>query len=354
MPLDLSVIRGPLAEDDLEAIAATYGSGVDSRYASPDFCRILFNENPIGYSYHAFVREGRRVVGHYAVIPMRTRARGSTVISGKGEALYLAEPYRKRTIATPAGDVLAGLAMMNALHERVLSEGIAVIHSITTPGVGVILRMQGFRMLKLSLDQLHFLITPPELRQSSRAQAYLARVTCAGQRTLLAAARTALRLAAAPPIEVNAAAYTDQHLAALAATDTGSGTTWAISRDPQNLMWMKRLGRLEVVSISGRPEHFAVMVKGHRSELLLWRVPAGDRRSGLSIVCGLLAGCVRDRAGVVSIPRLLASEGGPSLRFPLHVLGFFPKRIPISLLTKSTDDFYLKGGNVEFSRLFSV
>ena len=354
MPLHLSVSRGPLADEALDAIVATYGTAVDSRYASRDFCRVLFNENPIGYSYHAFVRDGDRVVGHYAVIPMRARARGSTVISGKGEALFLAEPYRRIPIATPAGDVLAGLAMMKALHERALADGVAVIHSVTTPGVAIILRMQGFRQLKLSLDQLHFLITPRGGTRRNLSRALFSRLLIVLQRSLLAAARAALRLTAAPSIDVNPAAYADRHLSVLAATDADSRATWAISRDLETLEWMKRAGRLEIVSIAGRPEHFAVMTKGQRRELLLWKVPAGSKRSGLAIACGLLMASVRDRARVVSITRRLAAEGGPSLRFALRMLGFFPNRILTAVYAKSADDFYLQSANLDFSRLFNL
>jgi hypothetical protein len=352
MPLNLSLTRGPLAEEALDAIVATYGT-VDPRYASRDFCRVLFNENPIGYSYHAFVRDGDRVVGHYSVIPMRVRARGATVVSGKGEALFLAPPYRATAIVTPAGDVLAGIAMIKSLDERALADGITVIHGITTPAVGIILRMNGSRALKLSLDQLHFLIRAPESpRVLSRAQ--IERLLCACQRVLLAAARAALRLTAAPSIEANSSAHADQHLATLAATDADGGVTWTISRDLETLRWMKRVGRLEVVSIVGRPEHFAVMTKGDSRELLLWRVPAGARRSGLAIVCGLLMGSVRDQARIVLVTRRLAAQGGPSLRFALRMLGFFPKRIPTSIYAKSADDFFLKSANLDFSRLFNL
>src|SRR5262245_66483117 len=90
MPLTIVLERGPGSEESLDAIAATYGT-VDRRYADREFCRIVFNENPSGYSYHAFVKDGDRVVGHYAVIPIRTRSRGVLVTSGKGEALFLDE-----------------------------------------------------------------------------------------------------------------------------------------------------------------------------------------------------------------------------------------------------------------------
>ena len=352
MPLDLSVTRGPLTDEALGAIAATYGT-VDPRYASRDFCRILFNENPIGYSYHAFVRDGETVVGHYSVIPMRVRARGTTVISGKGEALFLSPPYRATPVVTPAGEVLAGIAMMKSLHDYALADGLTFIHSITSPGVGMILRMNGSRALRLSLDQVHFMVQAPKrARVLSRAQG--ARLLAGGQRVLLAATRAGLRVSAAPEVEVNSSTHEMQSLVALAGTDSGDGATWSISRDLETLKWMRRVGRLDVVSIIGRPEHFAIVTRGDSRELLLWSVPPGSRRNGLAIVCGLLSETVRQGGRVLSLSRRVVIGGGSSLRLALRLLGFYPKKIPITIYTKSRDDFYLQSATVDFSRLFNL
>ncbi len=171
---------------------------------------------------------------------------------------------------------------------------------------------------------------------------------------MLAAARAALRLTAAPATEVNPPAHADRHLSALAATDPEGGATWSISRDLETLRWLRRLGRLEIVSVAGRPDHFAVMSTGNSRELLLWNVPAGAIRSGLAVACALLGGSVRDGAQTVSTTRRLATAGGPSLGFALRLLGFLPRRTAIVIYAKSADDFYLESTNVEFSRMFNL
>jgi hypothetical protein len=351
MALKLSVLRGPLPDRGLDDIAATYGT-VDPRYASRDFLRTVFNENPFGYSYHAFVRDGDRVVGHHAVIPIRVRARGDKVASGKGEALYLDPSCRSLTVETPSGNVLAGMALMRASEDHALADGVRFVHGITSPAIGVIQRIIGSKAVKLSLDQLHFLTRDPSTgRLVSRAQ--LQRPAALIQRTLLAAARVGARLTGAPSVERNTPAHADFHLAALAATEP-RGPAWEISRDLETLKWMQRLGRLDVVSVVGRPEHFAVMTRGDSRELLLWRVPPDERRSGLAIVCGLLTASIADRARVLSVSRRLAAEAGPSLTFALRLLGFFPQRIPITIYIKSRDDYFLQSANLEFNRLINL
>jgi hypothetical protein len=352
MALALSVVRGPLPDRDLDAIAATYGAR-DARYAQRRFLSTLFNENPFGFSVHAFVRDGSEVVGHYAVIPMRVRTRGGTVMSGKGEALFLAERHRKTAVATEAGEALPGIAMLNAVHERALSDGIAFIHSITNPGVGILLRMMGFRALRLDRSERQFLPhAGPGRRLRSRASAW--RAVSAGQRLLLAGARGWLRATSGPAVEIDSPANADFHLEALAATAPTNAASWSISRDLETLRWMRRLGRLQFVSIAGEPDRFACVRTGHTRELLLWSVPPGDRRSSLAILCALLAASVRDGARSVSVPRRLSSSEDASLRNSLRRLGFLPRAIPITLYVKSRDPFYLEAGNVAFDRLFNL
>ena len=354
MNLSIVLERGPISDASLDAIGATYGT-VDRRYADREFSRLVFNENPNGYSYHAFVRDGDRVVGHYAVIPIRTRARGTLVTSGKGEALFLEEGHRRDTIALPVGgEMPAAMALMRLVHDRALSDGLVVLHNITSPEIGVIERLLGFRVLTVLLDQVHFLVSLPKrpLKNMS-VRVFGARVASVAQRALLAAARGALRLTGAPAIEVNAPAHAGRHLEALAATD-GRAAGWTVSRDLQNLKWFQKLGRLEVVSISGRPDHFAVASTGAAREILLWNVPRDEVRSGLALACALVSRSVRDRAQTISAPRRLAAEGGASLSLALRALAFLPRRVPFMLYAKSADPFYVQSANVDFSRLFHL
>jgi hypothetical protein len=353
MTLSIVPERGPISDELLDAIGATYGT-VDRRYADREFCRIVFNQNPNGYSYHAFVRDGNRVVGHYAVIPIRACARGALVTSGKGEALFLEEAHRRGVIAGPGSDLPAAMALMRIVHERALEDGLAVIHNITSPEIGVIERLLGFRVLTVWRDQVHFFVTLPKRSlKNMSVRNFGAWIASIGQRLLLLAARGALRLTGGPAIEVNPAAHADRHLEALAATG-GRGSGWSVSRDLETLRWFQKLGRIEVVAIAGRPDHFAVVTTGTLREILLWNVPRGSVRSGLLLASALVTRGVRDRAQTLSTSRELAVEGGASFGLPLRALAFLPRRVFIVLYAKSADPFYVQSANVDFSRLFQL
>jgi hypothetical protein len=339
-----------LADDALDAIAGTYGT-VDGRYASREFCRAVFNGNPHGYSHHAFVRDGEQVVGHYAVVPVRVRARGATLISGKGEALFLAEPYRARSLPLPGGAVPAGIALMSALHDHAGAAGIALLHNITSREIGMMQRMQGFRALHVTLDQRHFLIRPGELSavRQAPARAYAARALSLAQRALLALARTL----PSPAVDVEAPVNAERHSAALAAAG-GDRVAWTISWDPETLAWLARLGRLKVVSIADRPDQFAVVSSGDIGEVVLWHVPPTAAGSGLAILRALVGRSARDGGHVVSVTRRVAAGAGPSLKLTLGALGFVPQRIPLTIYVKADDDFFMRSENLHFTRMFHL
>ena len=64
----LELIKGPLTESQLAAVAALYGK-TDGKYSDQDHCRLLFNESPFGPTLHAFAKDGETFVGHYCLIP---------------------------------------------------------------------------------------------------------------------------------------------------------------------------------------------------------------------------------------------------------------------------------------------
>jgi hypothetical protein len=240
---------------------------------------------------------------------------------------------------------------MSALHDEACAAGIRLLHNITSREIGMIQRMQGFRALTLTLDQRHFLIRPAALGglRRSPARAHAARALSIVQRGLLALSR-ALPL---PAVDIAAPVHGEWCGAAIAAS-CADGDAWTISRDPETLAWLARLGRLEVASIAGRPDQFAVLAKGDVGEVVQWHVSPGATASGLAILRALLNGSVDDDALVVSVTRRLAAGAGPSLRLTLWGLGFFPQRIPLTIYVKADDDFFRRRENLDFTRLFHV
>jgi hypothetical protein len=352
--LRLSISRGPVGPDALDAIGETYGT-VDRSYASRAFCEELFNRNPYGHSWHAFVTDGDVVVGHYAVIPMRASARGTTVLSGKGEALFLHEAYRSSPIECDAGTLPAGIALMNLLHQCAFDDGVTVIYNISSAGIGMIQRMNGFRSLSVRRDQHHFLISPGLLRQLREGRARVAaRALMVAQRLLLALAPALLRAVRAPRVRFVPLGEDDPLLAALVKSGTMERESWSMARDLETLHWLRRLDRLEIVALIPSSAQFAVLSKGNARELLHWNISTDDWKGGLAVVCALAGEAVRERAWIVSVPRRMIEEGGRALRFATRALGFYRRTSEQVIYVKSRDPFYLDAGHLTFDRRFSL
>ena len=354
MSLVLSIGRGPLADADLAGIARTYG-GVDPRYGAPAFCAEVFNRNPFGWSWHAFARDGAEVVGHYAVIPMRARAGAVRFTSGKGEALYLDERHRAAEVDTPAGPMPAGVALMKGLHDFALADGAAVLHNITSAEIGMLQRMDGFRVAKEVRAQSHVLLSPDELRRlrGRTSQVLLARGLMAVQRAARVAAHARLALRGGAGVVVPGAHDDAPYLEAFSRTDPAPGG-WSIARDMDTLRWLRRLERLDIVAVAGSPGLFAIVNGGRAREILHWSVPASDPRGGLAVLATLVERAARDRAWIVSLPQALVADPAWSLGSAARVLCFRDRPVDQQVYVKAASSDVPGAAPLVFNRMFNV
>ena len=168
--LQLKLYKGPLTEQQLEALARLYGT-VDAKYASLTHCDQLFHRNPFGPTLHAFAQEGERYVGHYSLIPYDLVVDGRKVKAAKGEALYIEPDSRRTTVeGRPASEALM-LAAMQLARE----EGIKVLYAIAgAPGVVRLFERCGHLHQPFLIQEL---IVPPSraLPLQKRAQLEWAR-----------------------------------------------------------------------------------------------------------------------------------------------------------------------------------
>lgn len=353
MTASLCVEEGPLSEAGLAAIARMYGR-VDSRYATVDFCRRVFNGNPLGWSLHAFIRAEDTEVGHYAVVPVRIRARGGLMLSGKGEALFLEDTHRNQTIESPDGSVPAGIALMRAVHARALARGVQVLHNITSREIGMLQRMEGFRLVRFHRDQHHalldvtrfpFLHGTPWRRAGGEALA-------AGQWALHRMAALGPSLHRKVAVDVDA----PEALAILLRTvqrDPADPDHWTVSRDQETLQWQWGLERFEVLTTRSDPDAMAVVTRGSSREMLYWNNPHEDPVVAGAFLNVILARARSDGAAIVSVGHDLVASSA-SLGRGLRKLGFLRWPFPGELYVRSSDPFFLDPKNLMFDRMFNL
>lgn len=166
--MDIRIIKGPLPLEQLQVIAGLYGR-VDAKYASMEYCSYLFNDNPFGYSYHAFAFDEDLAVGHISLIPMWIDTPEGEIESFKAEAFYLKEEYRDSWICIENDELPLGLAMPKVLYDAVLNSGTKVIHLLADEEIGRIHQYAGCIPIDIKVTE-EFLILDPQLftaRESS-------------------------------------------------------------------------------------------------------------------------------------------------------------------------------------------
>lgn len=128
---ELQLVKGPLSQEMLAEVASLYGQ-TDGKYGSVQHCELLFNKNPFGPALHAFARDGSRPVGHYCLIPYDMVVDNQRVRAAKGEALHVAEDYRR----SECEGVPTSSALLEGAQRLAQQESVDISYAIVgAPGV---------------------------------------------------------------------------------------------------------------------------------------------------------------------------------------------------------------------------
>jgi len=342
--LEFTTIEGPLDDAGLGRIASLYGAHVDARYRDREFVRTVFNGNPSGRSYHVFVLDGDRAVGHYAVIPFpiarRRAGRTERVAAGKAEALFLDPSYRS---AKAANGVHAGMHLMNTGHAFARDRGLQLLFSLPGPDVGLILRATGFKVIKATLDQRYFLLRPGKIRQLRSNPRLLA----AGR--ALGLAQRGLDTVAGAIARADVGVAPARALPAAPADES-----WSVEMSEDAVRWWKAFGYLEILAVDGNPDTFVAFTRGREagnSEIIDWHLNGAGAVKSTAVLHRVIDVARHDGTLAVSFAPAAAPA---SLRRAATLLGFASRRIERLLYVHSADPFFHDPAHLRFNWLFTI
>jgi hypothetical protein len=358
--VEITVMKGPLGEDLLQAITTTYGSH-DRKYSSLSFCRTVFNENPSGYSLHAFARDKDRIVGHYAVIPVEICGRGKRELSGKGEALFLERRYRSELIRNGNEDLPLGIGLAVRLYNFALQQDIAVVHVIADSNVGVIHRMAGCRQGVVEQTKSVFVLDTRVSSGSdgSPARLWASRAIFLCQHVLLSFFRL-LSLFSRKPIILHGKEVdgSDTFLDHMSKYNCGQAEaeTWTIARNRANLLWFFRTGLLEAVRTDSFSRQYIVIRRnsepGSDVEIVDSNLSAGAGLSAIGLLCAVIARAKTEKAGRVVSHSSLPRDRTNKLLLLMRLFGFVSKTEKRFIYLRSNDHFFLDAENIAFTPFF--
>jgi hypothetical protein len=298
LTIEIEAMRGPLDDERLGWIADVYGV-VDAKYASLEFLRHQFVDNPFGWSAHVFVLDDGRAVGHCSGIPFRARRGEEAVVAGKIEAVVVDADHRGRR---PDGRNLA-TEMLSTLYPFGLECGMDGLFGFAPPHVARVHVRAGCHDVPAN-SPAHTLLTHPSAylcgERSAKRRAAV-RLLAAGQTAAATTGAVVSRvLSRRGPHRLERPTAADAELAAaIPAPDA-----WTVS-GADAWDWYVGSGTLEALEIPGRDGSRALVripTSGSSpGQIVAWR----PRRPGLLPALALL-----DTAG-----RIARERGTPTLRF---------------------------------------
>jgi hypothetical protein len=281
--IDTQIMDGPLDDQALRWVAELYGLA-DPKYSQASFLRHLFKDNPYAWSLHAFAQDGARLIGHCAVVPVKARLGGKLGMSGKVEAFFVDQAYRRDPTSRPGPSV--GLQILSQLTKAAQKRGVDPLHAYVSPRVGAIFERDGYRP-HVAGPRAYTLVT--RTSPSARRNALLLYALATAESVTAHAARKITRTGV-PRIEAPVDA--DAELVEPPATAT---TSWTITGSDA-WSWYVASGFIYALEAPGRTGWRAVVsseAEGKPVHLLGWR----PTNVGVTSAASLLAGLARFAKG---------------------------------------------------------
>jgi hypothetical protein len=357
--MEIKVTKGPLDAEHLHMIAELYGS-YDKKYASVDFCRKIFNENPSGYSYHSFAYDNGEAIGHCATIPMEIYARGETELSAKAEALFLKAEHRSKQVKEGNLEVPAVVAIAAYLYKFTLEDPrVRVIHGICDDVIGLIHRMAGCRRRATNYKKYVFI---SDSKFMSKAAYPLWKRVAFGtvftlQQALFGLSYLVLLLSGKLLSYEFRVGSSNQPIEFIASAFDASSyeNVWTLAMHPANLSWFFDTDLLETVTTKHSVRQCAVIKKNQQQRGDLEVVAYNSLHGGILGAIGILYYVIRRAkeygAGRVVFSNLALQGGAGSLQSASKLLGFVGRNEESLIFLKASDDFFLKKGSFLFNPL---
>jgi hypothetical protein len=358
--ITLTTIKGPISDHLLRCICDLYGKWVDERYRDLAFVRTLFNDNPFGYSYHVFAFDGPCPVGCYSIIPMEVISRGTPIVAGKGEALFLLEEYRAGPPGENHGNLshqLAGLSLITHAHSFASQQGIELLFALSPEALWPILRATGFSKVHAQLKHRYFLLRPQIVRQL-RSDLFKLGGACAASLAQQALFRLGcLFLPVGEHITKSGDQVAERQLTAISSRHVIENDRWSVACTTKALHWWLRMGYLQLLALDHNQNEYVLVSSGGRGgnlEILDWNLQGAGLVRALTVLRHVVALAREHGAATVSFADRPELTNGSVLNRAATLFGFLPWSVERVMFIKSPNRFHSEQQNLYFNWLFSI
>jgi hypothetical protein len=354
--MHINIIKSPLTESQLQDIANLYGK-VDRKYCSLSFCSYLFNENPLGFSIHAFAYHNGKAVGCVALIPMRIDTINNNDISLKAEAFFIEPKWRGEWIALDDDELPIGLALPKAIYAYALKEGFPLIHSLISSTIGEINKFAGGCQLEIEVRESFLFINP--LFYFKRESKALKQVLI-----LFIALYQKLRLNLFNGFGHRTGTICTDFVKSekleceLSPLTSKSPQQWSIKVDKPFCRWFFRHPYIKVYASGSDYDHFIVTKQCEYPNRVTEIVYLYSKDNSLNIITQLLAQIIHEAISLQACSVNYKHFNDPDLSSclvkALNQTGFISKKTKLLCYINSNDEYYNSLSNLAYNQLFYI
>ena len=351
----IELIKGPINEEMLTAITLLYGL-IDPRYKDISFCKNIFNDNPCGYSFHAFAYYEEMIVGHCAVIPLEIVNKGEIVLSGKAEAFYLKEEYKRNTLDKK---IPIGIALPLKLYNFAIENGLHIIHLIAADDVGNIHRLCGCEKLKLSGYIFYHFINNEYLNVSfehlSRIGKIMIRILTTYQYIIYYLWRIIIATTKNKDNFSMISRDNEKELSLIARKNQIPKNKWSIRKDAIFLKWLMKYG-IQIIKINKNNSDYVIIQNNYFSgyPLNIIEISIEDNKimAYIKMLIFIIQKAREQKSSCIKISSFISANDNYKLFNMLKLVGFIKKKSDISLYIKSNNKYYIDINHIIFTPYF--
>lgn len=353
--VEIQLVKGPISKHHIEQIVRLYGL-VDAKYASVEYCNYLFNNNPFGFSIHAFAVVDRQIVGHISLIPMYIDTPDGIRISLKAEAFYLDPEYRDNWVDYQEDSLPLGLALPKVLYDFALRDDFKVIHLLADDEVGKIHCFAGCKKLIFSVKESFLILSDKEYinREKKLQRKVMIKALCVLQRcisTVFCFIFALLRKNSCNIVSLDSNTFPLNSI-------IKNPWQWSIDLNEEYRKWLADSPYIKVCFYDDAKDDFIIFkmseYKNRVTEIIgCYSRFNNSKRLAKTINC-VVRHAIAHQASSVNFKLFPNQNYSKSMITALKISGFFNKTTNLNCFVKSSEADYLKRENLAYCPFYYI
>jgi hypothetical protein len=165
-------VTDKFTDDVRKCLRIFYEQTPDSDYSTiPDEWDYWFLKNPYGSGLYSIARDGTKIIGFCALIPIEMTVNNGVIRGAKAEFLFVLPEYRKRKAANL--DKPVSVTLLKALYESSINYNFNLIFGVATKAAAKAHLAAGKKPMDLELLHYFTLFKPRKFREFNKLKAFL-------------------------------------------------------------------------------------------------------------------------------------------------------------------------------------